>query len=184
MLIPLAGVVVNNGIVLLDDGEQLRDRGWSRRRTVIVTGMRRLRPMVLTAVTTILGLVPTVAGFGFDFRAFAFVHGGESSHWWRPMGIAVAGLAFATFLTLIFLPVLYDLLLEGRERSRTRQVADLPESGGTDLGAPSVDREGRELDRYGGRRRRRFEGAHVAADASETSTLGAFGSSLVERERR
>ena len=124
-VISLAGVVVNNGIVLLDYGEQLRDRGWSRRRTVIVTGMRRLRPVVLTAVTTILGLVPTVAGFGFDFRAFAFVHGGESSQWWRPMGIAVmAGLAFATFLTLIFLPVLYDLLLEGRERSRTRQVAD------------------------------------------------------------
>lgn len=118
-VISLAGVVVNNGIVLLDYAEQQRSLGLSRRNAILVTGMRRLRPVVLTAVTTILGLVPTVVGWGFDFRRFQFVHGGESSQWWRPMGVAVMfGLAFATFLTLIVVPVLYDLLLDARERLR------------------------------------------------------------------
>ncbi len=116
-VISLAGVVVNNAIVLLDYAEQQRARGLARRTTLLVTGMRRLRPVVLTAVTTILGLIPTVVGYGFDFRELRFVHGGESSQWWRPMGVAVMfGLAFATFLTLVLVPVLYDLLLETRER--------------------------------------------------------------------
>jgi multidrug efflux pump subunit AcrB len=122
-VISLAGVVVNNAIVLLDYAEQLRRRGFDRRTTIVVTGMRRLRPVLLTAITTILGLLPTVLGWGFDFRRFAFVSGGESSQWWRPMGIAVIfGLAFATFLTLVVVPVLYDLLLGARERLGRRRL--------------------------------------------------------------
>jgi len=117
-VISLAGVVVNNAIVLLDYAEQLREQGVPRRTAVVVTGMRRLRPVVMTAVTTLLGLAPTVLGWGFDFRAFRFVTGGESSQWWRPMGVAVIfGLAFATFLTLVLVPVLYDALLGARETS-------------------------------------------------------------------
>ncbi|MBP9145894.1 MAG: efflux RND transporter permease subunit [Thermoanaerobaculia bacterium] len=133
-VISLAGVVVNNAIVLLDYAEQLRARGMARRTLLLVTGMRRLRPVMLTAVTTILGLVPTVVGWGFDFRGFQFQASGESSSWWRPMGVAVMfGLAFATFLTLILVPVLYDLLLEWRERraggaSRSEDDADVPPS--------------------------------------------------------
>lgn len=116
-VISLAGVVVNNAIVLLDYAEQLRARGLARRTLILVTGMRRLRPVLLTAITTILGLVPTVVGWGFDFRGFHFQAAGESSSWWRPMGVAVMfGLAFATFLTLILVPVLYDLLLQWRAR--------------------------------------------------------------------
>ncbi len=118
-VISLAGVVVNNGIVLLDYAEQQRAIGLPRRTAIVVTGMRRLRPVVLTAVTTVFGLVPTVVGWGFDFRSLRFVHGGESSQWWRPMGVAVMfGLAVATFLTLVLVPVLYDLMLELRERLR------------------------------------------------------------------
>lgn len=116
-VISLAGVVVNNAIVLLDYAEQLRTRGMNRRTLILVTGMRRLRPVLLTAITTILGLVPTVVGWGFDFRGLHFQAAGESSSWWRPMGVAVMfGLAFATFLTLILVPVLYDLLLHWRDR--------------------------------------------------------------------
>ena len=89
---------------------------------------------MLTAITTILGLVPTVVGWGFDFRGFHFQASGESSSWWRPMGVAVMfGLAFATFLTLILVPVLYDLLLEWRERraggTRSDEEKTLPTSG-------------------------------------------------------
>jgi multidrug efflux pump subunit AcrB len=130
-VISLAGVVVNNAIVLLDYAEQQRARGLPRRTAILVTGMRRLRPVLLTAITTILGLIPTVVGWGFDFRAFRFAAAGESSQWWRPMGVAVMfGLAFATLLTLILVPVLYDLLLGVRERwARRREVsqAEAPE---------------------------------------------------------
>ncbi len=122
-VISLAGVVVNNAIVLLDYAEQLHARGVPRRTAILVTGMRRLRPVLLTAITTILGLVPTVVGWGFDFRGFHFQASGESSSWWRPMGVAVMfGLAFATFLTLILVPVLYDLLLEWRERRSAKKL--------------------------------------------------------------
>jgi multidrug efflux pump subunit AcrB len=122
-VISLAGIVVNNAIVLLDYGEQLRVRGeLSRRELLIVTGTRRLRPVLLTAVTTILGLIPLATGFEFDFHALTFVTGGESSQWWRGMAVAVIfGLAFATFLTLILVPVLYDLLLDLRERRARRR---------------------------------------------------------------
>src|SRR5690606_2473658 len=109
---------------LLDYAEQLRHRGFPRRTAILVAGMRRLRPVMLTAITTILGLVPTVVGWGFGFRAFRFVSGGESSEWWRPMGVAVMfGLAFATFLTLVLVPVLYDFLGSFRERRERRRRA-------------------------------------------------------------
>ncbi|HEX6203828.1 MAG TPA: efflux RND transporter permease subunit, partial [Thermoanaerobaculia bacterium] len=122
-VISLAGIVVNNAIVLLDYGEQLRVQGGlTRRELLIVTGMRRFRPVLLTAITTILGLIPLATGFEFDFHSFAFATGGESSQWWRGMAVAVIfGLGFATFLTLILVPVLYDLLLDLRERRARRK---------------------------------------------------------------
>lgn len=119
-VISLAGIVVNNAIVLLDYGEQLLARGVPRRQTVVTTGMRRLRPVLLTAVTTILGLLPLTTGVEFDFRSFSISTGSESSQYWGAMGVAVIfGLAFATFLTLVLVPVLYDLLLGWRERARS-----------------------------------------------------------------
>jgi CzcA family heavy metal efflux pump len=141
-VISLAGVVVNNSIVLLDYAEQLRERGFPRRLLILVTGMRRMRPVLLTAITTILGLVPTVVGWGFDFRHFRFVSGGESSQWWRPMGVAVmAGLAFATFLTLVLVPVLYDLLLDVRERSARRRARRRGEEAEVEPPSPAEEPE-------------------------------------------
>ncbi|NJL27932.1 MAG: efflux RND transporter permease subunit, partial [Thermoanaerobaculia bacterium] len=120
-VISLAGVVVNNAIVLLDYAEQLRERGWGRREAVIETGTRRLRPVLLTAITTILGLIPLTTGLDFDFRTLTFSTNSESSQYWRSMGVAVIfGLAFATFLTLVLVPVLYDLLLAWRERAGSK----------------------------------------------------------------
>jgi multidrug efflux pump len=116
-VISLAGIVVNNAIVLLDYGEQLWDRGLARREVVVQAGQRRMRPVLLTAVTTILGLIPLSTGVEFDFHRLVLSTGGESSQWWQSMGVAVIfGLTFATFLTLVVVPVLYDLLLEVRER--------------------------------------------------------------------
>lgn len=109
-VISLAGVVVNNAIVLLDYTIQLRDRGIERMEAIIMAGMTRLRPVLLTAVTTILGLIPMATGFYFDFKKMQWIIGSESAQWWGPMAVAVIfGLAFATVLTLIVVPVLYLL---------------------------------------------------------------------------
>lgn len=116
-VISLAGIVVNNAIVLLDYAEQQRALGLPRREVVMTTGLRRLRPVLLTATTTILGLLPLTTGFEFDFRSLAFSTGSGSSDYWRAMGVAVIfGLAFATLVTLIVVPVLYDLLWGIRDR--------------------------------------------------------------------
>ncbi|MDT8318167.1 MAG: efflux RND transporter permease subunit [bacterium] len=109
-VISLAGVVVNNAIVLLDYTIQLRERGIERLDAIITAGMTRLRPVLLTAVTTILGLIPMATGFYFDFKKMHWIIGSESAQWWGPMAVAVIfGLAFATVLTLIVVPVLYLL---------------------------------------------------------------------------
>ena len=122
-VISLAGIVVNNAIVLLDYGEQLYRKGLSRRETVMRAGSRRMRPVILTAVTTLLGLIPLTTGIEFDFSNFHFTTGGESSQWWQSMGIAIMfGLAFATFLTLILVPVLYDFYLASVEKRENHRL--------------------------------------------------------------
>jgi multidrug efflux pump subunit AcrB len=110
-IISLAGVVVNNNIVLIDYINVLRRRGYTRREALVRAGMRRFRPVTLTAITTILGLIPLTFGIGFDIYTFSFAGSGESAEFWRSMGIAVIfGLAFATGLTLIIVPVIYSTL--------------------------------------------------------------------------
>jgi multidrug efflux pump subunit AcrB/outer membrane protein TolC len=109
-VISLAGVVVNNAIVLLDYVEQLRQQGMERRDALIQAGMTRFRPVMLTAVTTVLGLVPMALGISIDFRSFRLLIGGGSSQFWGPMAVAVIfGLAFATVLTLVMVPTLYSI---------------------------------------------------------------------------
>ncbi len=110
-VISLAGVVVNNAIVLIDYIQKLRSRGLAKLDAIIEAGAIRFRPVILTAITTVLGLIPLSTGFSFDFRSGKFLFGGESSEWWGPMGVAVIfGLVVATFLTLIIVPVLYSAL--------------------------------------------------------------------------
>ncbi len=109
-VISLAGVVVNNAIVLIDYINQLRRDGLELRDALIRAGIVRFRPVMLTAVTTILGLLPMAIGVSFDFSNFAWEIGGESAQWWGPMAVAVIfGLAVATLLTLVVVPVLYSL---------------------------------------------------------------------------
>jgi multidrug efflux pump len=110
-VISLAGVVVNNNIVLIDYINKLRLRGLTRREAVVAAGLRRFRPVTLTAITTVLGLIPLTFGFGFDLYSMSFAGAGESAEFWRSMGIAVIfGLVFATVLTLIIVPVIYSTL--------------------------------------------------------------------------
>ncbi len=109
-VISLAGVVVNNAIVLIDYYNQQLAKGMTSLNALIRAGSVRFRPVMLTAITTILGLLPMATGVSFDFRKLAWDIGGESSQWWGPMAVAVIfGLGFATLLTLIVVPVLCSL---------------------------------------------------------------------------
>ena len=117
-IISLAGIVVNNAIVLIDYIDVLRGRdGVDRRDALVLGGMTRFRPVVLTAITTALGLVPLAIGLNFDFFGLYgsltpdLYWGGDQAAWWGPMAIAViAGIIFATFLTLIVVPVMYQVV--------------------------------------------------------------------------
>jgi multidrug efflux pump subunit AcrB len=130
-IISLAGIVVNNAIVLIDYVDILRERdGLPLKEALIQAGKVRFRPVILTAITTALGLVPLAIGFNFDFIVLVgdpmefftnlplYIYwGGEQAAWWGPMAIAViVGLLFATALTLILVPVLYSVI----ERTRRK----------------------------------------------------------------
>ena len=109
-VISLAGIVVNNAIVLLDYVEQLRDRGYELTDALVRAGMVRFRPVILTALTTILGLVPMAIGVSVDFFKRELILGSQTAAWWSPMAVAVIfGLAFATVLTLVMVPTLYSI---------------------------------------------------------------------------
>ena len=109
-VISLAGVVVNNAIVLIDYYNRLMEKGLTSLEALKRAGMVRFRPVMLTAITTILGLLPMATGISFDFRKLVWDIGSESSQWWGPMAVAVIfGLAVATLLTLVVVPVLCSL---------------------------------------------------------------------------
>lgn len=111
-VISLAGIVVNNSIVLIDCIIQRRREGLSATESVVVAGKTRLRPVLLTATTTILGLIPMAVGYSVDIHTWPpkFVAGAESSQWWAPMAVAVIfGLLVSTLLTLIVAPLMYSL---------------------------------------------------------------------------
>ncbi len=117
-IISLAGIVVNNAIVLIDYIDILRDRdGMNRREALVQGGKTRFRPVILTATTTALGLVPLAIGLNFDFFGLYgsltpdLYWGGDQAAWWGPMAVAViVGIMFATFLTLVLVPVMYSLV--------------------------------------------------------------------------
>jgi multidrug efflux pump len=109
-VISLVGVVVNNAIVLIDYTNKLCERGIDIREAIIAAGCTRLRPVFLTAITTILGLVPMVTGVSYDFHVMEIAWISESSQWWSSMAIVVLfGLGIATILTLVVVPTMYSL---------------------------------------------------------------------------
>ncbi|TKG27652.1 efflux RND transporter permease subunit [Vibrio breoganii] len=116
-VIALAGIVVNNNIVLIDTFNQLRQRGLSKEEAILRTGVQRLRPVMLTTVTTILGLMPMVLQTNVDLINQKIEIGAPSTQWWTQLATAIAGgLAFATVLTLVLTPC---LLMFGRNKVTT-----------------------------------------------------------------
>ena len=115
-VISLAGVVVNNAIVLLHYTRQLENKGMELVEAAVEAGTVRLRPVLLSAGTTILGLTPMATGISYDFRLMEWVTRSETSQFWYSMAIAVIfGLAFATMLTLFVVPTLYISLCHIRD---------------------------------------------------------------------
>ena len=104
-VIALAGIVVNNNIVLIDTFDNHRKRGVAVKDAIIITGAQRLRPVLLTTVTTILGLMPMVLQMNIDFVNRSVSYGAPSTQWWVQLSTAIVfGLSFSTVLTLIVTP--------------------------------------------------------------------------------
>ncbi len=114
-VIALAGIVVNNNIVLIDTFNDLKKAGQSPLEAALRTGAQRLRPVILTSVTTALGLMPMVIGVNLNFFTREVVYGAPSTQWWTELSSAIAGgLVIATILTLIVTPAM--LMLGERKR--------------------------------------------------------------------
>ncbi|WP_019953603.1 efflux RND transporter permease subunit [Yoonia vestfoldensis] len=115
-VIALAGIVVNNNIVLIDTFNELRAEGLSSLEAALRTGAQRLRPVVLTSATTALGLLPMVIGLNINFYTREIVYGAPSTQWWTELSSAIAGgLVFATVLTLLVTPA---MLMLGEKRAK------------------------------------------------------------------
>jgi HAE1 family hydrophobic/amphiphilic exporter-1 len=112
----LCGLVVNNGIMLVDAANQLRARGCSRTDALIQSGQQRLRPILMTMITTVAGLMPMVAPL---FAPAVFGPAEAYVAFYGPIGlVVVGGLCMSTVLTLLLLPAVYALVDEGRVVAR------------------------------------------------------------------
>ncbi|TVQ33010.1 MAG: efflux RND transporter permease subunit [Geminicoccaceae bacterium] len=126
-VIALAGIVVNNNIVLIDTYNELRRQGLEPFEAVLRTGAQRLRPVLLTTITTILGLMPMVLKINLDLFTREITFGGPSTDWWAQLASAVAGgLAFATLLTLVLTPCMLYLPTHYRRWWQARRRAPEP----------------------------------------------------------
>jgi multidrug efflux pump subunit AcrB len=113
-IVALAGIVVRNGILLVEFTDLLREQGMPTREAIVEAGKTRMTPVLLTASATILGLIPLAIGLNIDFASLLttgnpkFFLGGDSVAFWGPLSwTMIFGLSFATFLTLILVPVMY-----------------------------------------------------------------------------
>ncbi len=130
-IIALAGIVVNNNIVLIDCYNDLRRQGRNPFDAALETGSLRLRPVLLTAVTTVLGLMPMVLSMNIDLVGRHISFGAPSTQWWTQLSSAIAGgLSFATLLTLFLTPCLLiigDRITKGRHyRVLENSSVDVP----------------------------------------------------------
>jgi multidrug efflux pump subunit AcrB len=122
-IIALAGIVVNNGIILLDFIKQLEKEGYDLKDAVVEGGAIRFTPVLLTASSTVLGLVPLALSMNINFESLFLTldpqifFGGDSAAFWGPLSWTIIwGLTFATLITLVFVPVLYSAVHIGNKK--------------------------------------------------------------------
>ncbi len=125
-VIALAGIVVNNNIVLIDTYDRLREAGHPPLEAVLQTGAQRLRPVMLTTITTMLGLMPLVFGVNIDFIARHVSVGAPATQWWTQIATAIVfGLGFSTILTLVVTPSALMLKANAAAWRRRRRARHL-----------------------------------------------------------
>jgi multidrug efflux pump len=131
-VVALAGIVVANNIVLIDTFTQFRREGRPAREAILMTGAERLRPVLLTALNNVLGLMPLTFGINVDLLNRAITVGAPSSQWWVQLSQAIVyGLGFATVLTLVLTPCALMLRENGsrwwkRRRGRAEDETAVP----------------------------------------------------------
>ncbi|MCC2687450.1 MAG: transporter [Rhizobiaceae bacterium] len=120
-VIALAGVVVNNNIVLIDTYDRLREEGWNKYDAVLQTCRERARPVVLTAVSAILGVLPIAFGLGLEIFHHETTINAPSTQWWISLSSAIVyGLSFATLLTLVVTPAMLMVFTRETQRKAPR----------------------------------------------------------------
>ena len=132
-VVALGGIVVRNGILIVEFGDELKSRGMKTKDSIIQAGKTRITPVVLTATATMLGLVPLAVGMNINFVTLFtelnphLYFGGDNVAFWGPLSWTIIfGLSFATFLTLVFVPamVLIDAqMIAGIRRRRSNRIA-------------------------------------------------------------
>ncbi len=135
-IVALAGIVVKNGILLIEFIEELRKRGYDVKQAVIEAGATRIIPVLLTAGATVLGLIPLAFGININFATLfshfdpEFFMGGESEAFWGPLAWTIIfGLTFSTFLTLVIVPAMYliiDKIKQRWKRKNNKLTAEYP----------------------------------------------------------
>lgn len=130
--IALAGIVVNNNIVLIDTYNQVRKQFPDAREAIMRTCAQRMRPVMLTTITTVLGLMPMAMALNVDLFNREFYIGGPGTQWWQQMATGIAGgLLFATFLTLLLTPAMLMLQANISGHLRARRERRRQNTGGT-----------------------------------------------------
>ncbi|MEQ9245567.1 MAG: efflux RND transporter permease subunit, partial [Nitratireductor sp.] len=147
-VIALAGVVVNNNIVLIDTYDRLRHEGWKKQEAILQTCRERARPVMLTAISAVLGVLPIAFGLGLELFHQEITIGAPSTQWWISLsGAIVYGLTFATALTLIVTPsalmvftretlpagqkrrgLFARLFRRGKKQEASTKTSDIPEA--------------------------------------------------------
>lgn len=129
-IVALAGIVVRNGILLVEFADVLKEQGMKTRQAIIQAGKTRITPVVLTATATILGLIPLAIGMNINFETLLsdfnphVYFGGENVMFFGPLSWTIIfGLSFATFLTLVMIPVMYLVIYERRIRKERRRLS-------------------------------------------------------------
>ena len=142
-VVALAGIVVKNGILLIEFADILRAQGMPLREAIVTAGRTRLNPVILTATAAILGLIPLAIGLNVDFYTlFAegdpkFFIGGESVVFWGPLAWTIIfGLAFATIITLVVVPVMYLIVERLKLRIKGTPDGTQPENSSDDDATP------------------------------------------------
>ncbi|HEX2395151.1 MAG TPA: efflux RND transporter permease subunit, partial [Bacteroidales bacterium] len=127
-IVALAGIVVRNGILLVDFTDKMKERGARTREAIVQGGKIRITPIVLTATATMLGLIPLAVGFNINFGTLLTdlnpqIHiGGDTKDFFGPLAWSIIfGLSFATFLTLLFIPIMYSIIYVTKLRVQRRR---------------------------------------------------------------